>query len=90
MSANNPNNDALLQEIGRRFEQDADFRRAAETDLQGTLRNAGVPDDLLDRFAFSDTNEHGNSGMGLRSERWICIYESDTKYQCWCVSCPIA
>ncbi|HET9659858.1 MAG TPA: hypothetical protein VFP05_05975, partial [Thermomicrobiales bacterium] len=65
------------------------FRSAAETDLQGTLRNAGLPDELLSRFVVSDTDQSGNAPMGLRSERkqiWICEIEGDTK-RCWCTNC---
>ena len=90
MSTGKTNDNDQIQDIGRRFEQDAAFRSAAETDLQGTLRSAGIPDELSSRFALSDSDEHGSAGMGLRTERWICIYEGDTKVQCWCLSCPIA
>lgn len=89
MSANAAGSDEKLQEIRRRFEEDADFRSAAESDLEGTLRKAGLPDDLLSRFVVSDTDQSGNAPMGLRSERkqiWICEIEGDTK-RCWCTNC---
>jgi hypothetical protein len=89
VSANDTNTNDLLQDIRRRFEKDADFRSAAETDLQGTLRKAGLPDELVSRFVVSDSDESGNAPMGLRSERkqiWICEIEGDTK-RCWCINC---
>jgi hypothetical protein len=75
-----------LAEIRRRFEEDADFRRAADADLEGTLRQAGLSDELLNRFAPSDTDEHGNARMGLRGEKWVCYIEDDRK-ECWCINC---
>jgi hypothetical protein len=89
VSANDPNTNELLEGSRHRFEQEAAFRSAAETDLQGTLRNAGLPDELLSRFVVSDTDQSGNAPMGLRSERkqiWICEIEGDTK-RCWCTNC---
>ncbi len=89
VSANDPNTNELLQGIRKRFDEDADFRSAAETDLQGTLRKAGLPDELMSRFVVSDSDESGKAPMGLRSERkqiWICEIDGDTKY-CWCINC---
>jgi len=89
VSANDPNTNELLQGIRKRFEEDAAFRSAAQTDLEGTLRQAGLPDELLSRFVVSDTDEQGNSGsMGLRAETWICEITGSTK-QCWCVTCDM-
>lgn len=89
MSAAADSSNAKLQEIRKRFEEDAAFRSAAQTDLEGTLRKAGLPEEFLSRFALSDTDEHGNAGMGLRRETWICEVEGNTHY-CWCITCPIA
>ncbi len=87
MSANDAGSNDKLQEIRRRFEEDADFRSAAGSDLAGTLRKAGLPDELLSRFEVSDTDEQGNSGsMGLRAETWICEITGDSR-RCWCVTC---
>ncbi len=76
-----------LEEIRRRFTEDPAFRSAAEADLAGTLRAAGLPDDLASRFVLSDTDEHGNTGMGLRTQIWVCEITGDTK-RCWCTNCP--
>lgn len=81
-------NDAKLEEIRKRFETDQAFRQAAESDLEGTLLAAGLPAPLVGRFVVSDTDEHGNQGMGLRSQIWICEIDGDTK-RCWCTNCPI-
>jgi hypothetical protein len=78
-----------LQEIRRRLAEDADFRSAAGADLAGTLRKAGLGDEALGRFVVSDTDEHGNKGMGLRTETWICEIGEGSK-RCWCITCPIA
>ena len=89
MSATNPNANDLLEDVRRRFQEDAAFRSAAESDLQGTLRKAGLPDELVSRFVVSDTDESGNAPMGLRSERkqiWICEIDGDSK-RCWCTNC---
>jgi len=89
MSATNPNANDLLEDVRRRFQEDAAFRSAAESDLPGTLRKAGLPDDLVSRFVVSDTDESGNAPMGLRSERkqiWICEIDGSSK-RCWCTNC---
>jgi hypothetical protein len=87
MSVNASGADAQLQEIRRRFEEDADFRKAADAVLEGTLRNAGLSDEMLNRFALSDTDEHGNARMGLRAgEKWVC-YMEDNRKERWCINC---
>jgi hypothetical protein len=78
-----------LEDIRRRFADDAEFRSAAGADLAGTLRKAGLDDEQLGRFVVSDTDEYGNKGMGLRTETWICEIGEGSK-RCWCVTCPIA
>ena len=89
MSTNAAGSNETLQEIRRRFEEDADFRSAAQSDLEGALRKAGLPDDLLGRFVVSDTDEQGNSGsMGLRAETYICEITGSSK-RCWCVTCDL-
>jgi len=81
--------EAKLEEVRRRFAEDQAFRSAAETDLEGTLRGAGLPPELVSRFAMSDTDEHGNTGMmGLRSQIWVCEIDGSNK-RCWCINCPI-
>jgi hypothetical protein len=89
MGANTTGSEDQLAEIRRRFDEDQAFSSVAETDLEGTLRDAGLPADLVSRFVVSDTDEHGNKGMGLRSEIWVCEIGEGFK-RCWCVSCPIA
>jgi hypothetical protein len=86
MAANATGNEEKLAEIRRRFSEDQAFRNAAETDLKGTLLEAGLPADLVGRFVLSDTDEHGNKGMGIRKEIWVCEIEGSSK-QCWCTNC---
>jgi hypothetical protein len=89
MSTTRSGSNDQLAKIRQRFEDDPDFRSAAGTDLAGTLRSAGLDHEQAGRFVVSDTDEHGNKGMGLRTETWICEIGEGSK-RCWCVTCPIA
>jgi hypothetical protein len=79
---------AKLDAIRTQFDSDPAFLKAAETDLAGTLRTAGLEDVQIGKFHYSDTDEHGNSGttpMGLK-QIWICEIDGDSR-RCWCTNC---